>query len=106
MGNEFLSAMGELQQCFDQELGEAQFVHIDGKKYPAIIGDVTSDVIVSAGGVVESGGFTCMVSMAFLRKRPEQGTEIKGRGMILDILTTANINNATWQIVAGEMASE
>lgn len=104
--SELSEAHAELQEACNEVTGKPQYVLIDGKKYSAIIEDVSMDEVFALGGKAESGGFRVMVAKEKFSQEPERFTAIEGRGMELQILGVTNINDTTYEITAGDPSED
>lgn len=104
MSNRFIAARDELQGVIDEEIGTPQTAKVAGKTVQCIIGEMTTDEILVAGGDTEAGGFRLEnIPVESLDPRPEKGDEVIARGVTLELLTIVERNFATLEITAGSL---
>jgi hypothetical protein len=103
--SEFTEAFAELREEGNRASGEIGEVRIDGKRFPAIVKDLSFEDIVANDGNGEAGGFRALVSLADHPKKPNQGATIEGRGQEVSILSVEK-KRSCWIIIAGDTAVE
>lgn len=104
MSNSFRDARDELLDVVDEEMDEPQTAKINGKPVRCIIGEMTTDEILVAGGDTEAGGFRLeAIPKESLVPEPEKGDEVIAKEKTLELLTIVERNNSTYEIAAGSL---
>lgn len=104
MSNQFIEARDELLAVNDETIGTPQTAKINGKPVRCIIGEMTTDEILVAGGDTEAGGFKLeAIPKESLSPEPEKGDEVIAKGKTLDLLTIVERNNSTYEVTAGSL---
>lgn len=104
MSNSFREARDELLAVADEEIDEPQTAKIAGKTVRCIIGEMTTDEIIVAGGDTEAGGFRLeAIPKESLVPEPEKGDEVIAKGKTLELLSIVERNNSTYEVTAGSL---
>lgn len=97
-------ARDELLDAADEVLGTPQTAKIGGKVVRCIIGEMTTDEILIAGGDSEAGGFRIeSIPKEALSPEPEKGDEVIARGKTFELLTIIERNGTTYEVTAGSL---
>lgn len=102
--NQFAGARDSLLDANDEVCGKPQTARIAGKPVRCIIEEITTDEILIAGGVAESGGFrlSCIPKES-LSPKPEKGDSVEARDQDLELLSITERNDCNYEIVAGSL---
>lgn len=99
-------AFAELMDAKAEEFGPREYVLLDGHKVDALVSEIrTGDILVS-GGIAQSDGFECQIAQSAVADRPPKNTPIECRGQELVVMDAHDVNGVTWNITAGDTASE
>jgi hypothetical protein len=99
-------AFDQLLDACDEASGSPQFAIVNGRKVRAIIEEITSDEIMMAGGIAESGGFRVQVRWADFAQKPEQGDSVEARDQDLEVVSVVNRNDVVYEIAAGALVKD
>lgn len=104
MSNEFIAARDELLAVNDETIGTPQTAKIAGKTVRCIIGEMTTDELIVAGGDTEAGGFRIeCIPKESLVPEPEKGDEVIAKGKTLELLSIVERNDSTYEIACGSL---
>lgn len=101
-------ARDELQEAYEEAVGEKGFAIVNGKKVSCIIEEITSDEVLVSGGQAEAGGFRLSnIPIDSFSSIPEKGDPVTARGFELEVIgPVINRNNVSYEITCGSLVGE
>lgn len=106
MINQFESAFGALLNVQETVFGERKKATVSGLEVDAIIGELTFDEILVAGGIAENGGFEIQVAASLLPGgRPADLSPVIVAGRTLYILQPVRNANGIYTLTCGDPSS-
>jgi hypothetical protein len=104
--NEFAEAFQELLDAKTEALGKEEFVLLNGRKLPALVSVINIAEEIISGGLVKAGDFHCQIAQSIVAEEPRKGDSLECRGQELQVMSSNDINGVTYDLTAGDMASE
>lgn len=99
-------AFASLQSAKAAVTGKREYVLLDGRKIDALVSEIRAGDLIVGGGIAQADGFECQIAQSAVAGKPEKNTPIECRGQRLVVMDANDVNGVTWNIVAGDTASE
>lgn len=104
MINQFEVAFSALLNVQEQVFDERKKARVAGTDVDAVIGELSFDEILVAGGIAENGGFEVQIASSALSGLPDEGTEVIVGGVTHYVLRRRNANGI-YTLVCGDPAA-
>lgn len=100
------AAFDSLLDVREKVIGFRETVNLNGVDVDALVEKITFEPAFVAGGIGESGGFTCQIAVDAVPVQPKHFDPIIVRNQTLKVLSCDDINKVVYLITAGDPTLE